>query len=767
VFVLLTGVTGFIGKVVLATLLRDRERLQLERVALLIRPRATRGASERFEREVAASLCLSAAPPDFRSQVEVVAGDVSRPGLGLNDADAERLRRQTTHILHVAASTDFNSPLADAAHANVRSALGVLEFAQSCTRLARLVHTSTAYVTPHRPGALTEALEPPAFDPESTWREIERGVADQQRLLQQSGHPNTYTFSKCLAEHLLAQRRGNVPLSLVRPSIVSAAWRFPQRGWVDSRAAYTGFVALYLLGRLDVIVADPNTRLDIVPVDIVAERLVERAVRARDVFDVTHVVAGLGRACRVRELEPNARQVKRQFPTGARQARLRLRSPGLGFALDDLVSHQIPFAVADTVLGWRGDRGGRKQLARLRRAITSLQNSFAHFSRREYDFTEQSPWSWPRGFDPFDYHAAIVEGVYRHLLQLDAKAVLIGGQAQRIGEGSWSWGLRRGVAATPGQRARNTALRWGLRSAARSVTYDRRSFDAALASHAAAPGCSLAFVPTYRSRLDTRWCSYLVFDQPGLDWPLPAVMPAHIARPEAWLARRAPESPFQFFIEGERSCSREMLPPRQHVLEAIQRSGRPCLLVPVAIAYDRMPEEAVSWGTHDLGRIHLRAGAPAWLEPGADAALVARLVAAELQRAMVVSTFHLRAFLAGHPALPCSVAELQAMLEARGATVIDSSLLVPQHVSPAARRALEGQFRAWLTDDALRLWPEDPELRRYARDHRYVASLAAASDDERARQVAAALFEKSERSGRLSNSPPMTALPLVREPLLR
>lgn len=739
-FVLLTGVTGFIGKVVLATLLRDRERLQLQRITLLIRPRAARGASERFEREVAASPCLSAAPADFRSQVEVVAGDVSRPGLGLTDADAQRLRRQTTHIIHMAASTDFNSPLAIAAQANVRSALGVLEFAQTCSRLERLVHTSTAYVTPHRAGAIPETLEPPPFDPEATWRDIESGVADEGRLLQQSGHPNTYTFTKCLAEHLLAQRRGSVPLSLVRPSIVSAAWRFPERGWVDSRAAYTGFVALYLLGRLDVIVADPETRLDIVPVDVVAERLVVRAIQARDVFEVSHVVAGLGRACRVRELEPNARQVKRQLPTGARQARLRLRAPGLSFALDDLVSHQLPFAVADTLLRWRGDRGGRKQLARLRRAITSLQSSFAHFSRREYDFSEGSPWPWAHGFDPFDYHAAIVEGVYRHLLQLDAKAVPIGGQAQRSAEGSWSWGLRRGVAATAGQRARNTALRWGLRFAARSVTYDRRSFDAALACHAAARGCALAFVPSYRSRLDRWWCSYLVFDQPGLDWPLPTVMPTRMARPEAWLARQTPESPFQFFIEGERSGARDVLPPRPHVLEAIQRTGRPCLLVPVSIAYDRLPEEVVSWGAQ-LGRIHLQAGTPAWLEPRADAALVARLVAAELQRAMVVSTFHLRVFLAGHPDLTCSVAELQALLEARGATVIESPLLVPEHLAPSARRALEGQFRAWLTDDALRLWPGDPEIQRYARDHRYVTPLAALGDDERSRQVASALFD--------------------------
>jgi len=47
---LLTGVTGFLGKVVLEELLRRREELGVDRVHLLIRPRGGLGAAERFAR---------------------------------------------------------------------------------------------------------------------------------------------------------------------------------------------------------------------------------------------------------------------------------------------------------------------------------------------------------------------------------------------------------------------------------------------------------------------------------------------------------------------------------------------------------------------------------------------------------------------------------------------------------------------------------------------------------------------------------------------
>ena len=66
--------------------------------------------------------------------------------------------------------------------------------------------------------------------------------------------PNTYTFTKvsfvekkinvlpncifcnwqALAESVLVEEAGNLPVSIVRPSIVVAAWKEPIPGWVDN-----------------------------------------------------------------------------------------------------------------------------------------------------------------------------------------------------------------------------------------------------------------------------------------------------------------------------------------------------------------------------------------------------------------------------------------------------------------------------------------------------------------------------------------------------
>lgn len=72
---LLTGVTGFLGKVVLEELLRRREELGVERIHVLIRPRKRRQAAERFRREVVGSPCFSNLAPDWTRYVSVVQGD--------------------------------------------------------------------------------------------------------------------------------------------------------------------------------------------------------------------------------------------------------------------------------------------------------------------------------------------------------------------------------------------------------------------------------------------------------------------------------------------------------------------------------------------------------------------------------------------------------------------------------------------------------------------------------------------------------------------
>lgn len=66
--------------------------------------------------------------------------------------------------------------------------------------------------------------------------------------------PNTYTYTKALAEHLLLEECGGIPLAIVRPTIVTAAMKEPIPGWVDNLNGPTGINEDN--GRLPTIVRD-------------------------------------------------------------------------------------------------------------------------------------------------------------------------------------------------------------------------------------------------------------------------------------------------------------------------------------------------------------------------------------------------------------------------------------------------------------------------------------------------------------------------------
>jgi len=57
--------------------------------------------------------------------------------------------------------------------------------------------------------------------------------------------PNTYTYTKALAEHLLTEECGTIPLAIVRPTIVTAALKEPIPGWVDNLNGPTGNASIF------------------------------------------------------------------------------------------------------------------------------------------------------------------------------------------------------------------------------------------------------------------------------------------------------------------------------------------------------------------------------------------------------------------------------------------------------------------------------------------------------------------------------------------
>jgi thioester reductase-like protein len=416
--VLLTGATGFVGKVVLGELLRRREALGVERVLALVRGRDPEHADARLRGEVLASPAFAGAEPGAEKAVEALAGDVTRPGFGLAPEARERVASDVTHVIHCAASVEFSLPLAEATAANVDGALHALEVARACRRLASLAVVSTAYVTPHPAPAtaavhaVRETLAPLSFDAEALLPALRAGTADAARLLRESGHPNTYTLTKSVAEHLLARRASGLPLTLLRPSIVAASRARPAPGWVDSFAAFAGFVALIGAGRLRVVAGRPEARLDVVPCDAVAEAILEATFAPPAAgLRIRHAVAGWDGSpsvalCRERILRHFARPEVRLAYVGPRGPRLRVA---------EALHHELPGLAAAAALRLRREPRLALAARRLRERQRAVNRDFAYFTHASFAFEASAPLAPP--LDPARYLDTVCAGVERHLLR--------------------------------------------------------------------------------------------------------------------------------------------------------------------------------------------------------------------------------------------------------------------------------------------------------------------------------------------------------------
>jgi 1-acyl-sn-glycerol-3-phosphate acyltransferase len=760
---LLTGVTGFLGKVVLEEVVRRREELGVGRVHVMIRARKGIRAEERFRTQVASSPCFERLPRDWARWVSVVEGSLEEPGLGLDSIAQSHLAARVTHVLHAAASVSFDLPLDEAARANVTTSLNLLELARACVRLERLVCVSTAYVTAH-PGegvAIEEALAPLPEPAEEIYRGILEGRSTEAELLRRSGHPNTYTLTKSLAEHLLAARHATVPLSIVRPSIISASRQYPFPGWIDSTAGFGGFVVLIGLGHLRTLAARGDTRLDIVPVDEVVTRMLEECQSGRrgGALTIRHAVAGLERSPTVRRCRDLITEFYTVHSVDRMPARRYLGPPGLRFTLSDYLHHRLPIAAAQM-----RSPALRRSARDLRARLDYMNRVFPYFTSNSFAFRCARPLD--SDFESDAYVRMVCLGVYRHILNRDDRQWTLAGRKHR----GWSGDLRWAI----GQPHGTFLIRFAawivtkvLRRAVEQITVDIPSFEAA--RRAAIDGSALVLVPNHRSYLDFVLCSYLCFARPDLDIPIPHVAAAiefgripllgrilralqafYLRRGEGRedpeLTRRVAElidegKTLEFFIEGQRSRSREFLPPKRGLLRCVQATGRTSTLLPVAFSYDRVPEEAAfarelrgepkprmrlgallrwacgAWrGRIQLGRVHLACGAPVFLHPGDDVREVSEEIIRRLQEATVATTYHLEAFLSRHEFAGLDADALRRAIEERGGRVLESSLAPSPDLDPLIAATLRHQFAHCFESDHAVPGPAPVVAERLARE---------------------------------------------------
>jgi alcohol-forming fatty acyl-CoA reductase len=363
--VMLIGVTGFIGKVWLANTLMDLPdigRIYLLIRRQKSNPAQSRFEKLIEESPVFDPLYARYGHKLLQfinERVQVIEGDVSQPAFGVDPAVAAELRGKLDLIINSSGLTDFNPDLREAVSSNVDAVMNVLQFVRESDH-AGLLHLSTCYAAGRCDGRVDENPRPdytpiglPDFDAELEWKSLHRQIDEIQaraegpvvteELRRQAvgkehaakglhgaalenqirknrvrwlrnelteagkqrahelGWPNTYTFTKSLAESLLTKYAPDLPVAIVRPAIVESSLTQPFRGW--NEGINTSAALSYLLGTFfRQLPTNERKRLDVIPVDSVCRgmTLIAAAVMERRHEHVYQLATSVTNPCDMR-----------------------------------------------------------------------------------------------------------------------------------------------------------------------------------------------------------------------------------------------------------------------------------------------------------------------------------------------------------------------------------------------------------------------------------------------------------------------------------
>ena len=293
----ITGATGFVGTALVERLIRAVPGCEL---VLVIRPGRRTTAAQRAQKEIIHNDAFDylraelgdGFDEEIAGRISTIAGDVGTDGLGL-DATDRAVFASCDIVIHSAAAVSFDSPLDSAVEINLLGPTRVAELCHDLGVTPHLVSVSTCYVAGNRRGNAPEQLvsEGP-FDIGLSWKAevaaARRLKGDTEALSRQPVHlaefrrnarheigaagapalaskteqlrtrwvkdqlvaagraraasvgwPDAYAFTKALGEQALTESKGDVPVSIVRPSIIESALGRAAAG-MDPRVPHGG-----------------------------------------------------------------------------------------------------------------------------------------------------------------------------------------------------------------------------------------------------------------------------------------------------------------------------------------------------------------------------------------------------------------------------------------------------------------------------------------------------------------------------------------------
>lgn len=306
--VLITGTTGFLGKVVLEKLIRTVP--DIGGIHLLIRGNKRHpSARERFLNEIACSSVFERLRLDdseafdsfLDSKVHCVTGEVTQPAFGLPQDQFESLAGRLDAVINSAASVNFREELDKALAINTLCLENIAALADLNDEMA-VVQVSTCYVNGKNSGQVSESVIRPAgaevprsaqgyYETEELIHLLQDKVSDVRsrysgKMLERKlvdlgireanhyGWSDTYTFTKWLGEQLMMKALDGRSLTILRPSIIESALEEPAPGWIEGVKVADAIILAYAREKVSLFPGKRSGVIDVIPADLVANGII-------------------------------------------------------------------------------------------------------------------------------------------------------------------------------------------------------------------------------------------------------------------------------------------------------------------------------------------------------------------------------------------------------------------------------------------------------------------------------------------------------------
>ncbi|XP_015184071.1 PREDICTED: putative fatty acyl-CoA reductase CG8306 [Polistes dominula] len=388
--IFLTGGTGFLGINLIEKLLRVCPNL--ENIYLLMRSKKDKQVNDRLDelkRNAIFYRLKKTDKADYLKKLIAVAGDVNEENLGLSEKDRKTITDNVQIVIHSAATLDFEASLKSNININLLGTRRVIQLCHEIKNLKAFIHVSSAYVNSML-SDVDEKIYPAPADVKEVLKMVEE-LSDKEleektpKIL--GDHPNSYTFSKHLAEHEVAN--SSLPSAIVRPSMIVGSWKEPEPGWTISKNGPTGFIMGASMGVVRRLPIAKHLIYDYIPVDVVSNTIATAAYAVNrdggtDV-KVYHCTSSTTNPFKWVSIESKITTYLRNFPLmkAVWYPNLKFCNSIFFFKLSAFFIHIIPALLLDTISRFTGKR---PMLLRMHRNINNSLGRLEKFIFTEWKF---------------------------------------------------------------------------------------------------------------------------------------------------------------------------------------------------------------------------------------------------------------------------------------------------------------------------------------------------------------------------------------------